>query len=86
MHVEGKTASYRRKDGGDIDFHFCATCASVTHYVGRIADRHGRYRTAVNMRLTDPDGIAGLPIRHFDGLDTFNELPRDGRTVRDMWF
>ncbi|TIS67974.1 MAG: GFA family protein, partial [Mesorhizobium sp.] len=23
---------------------------------------------------------------HFDGLETFDDLPRDGRCVRDMWF
>jgi hypothetical protein len=27
-----------------------------------------------------------LPIDHFDGLDTFDDLPRDGRCVADMWF
>ena len=30
--------------------------------------------------------MANLPIDHFDGLDTFDDLPRDGRCVRDMWF
>jgi hypothetical protein len=27
-----------------------------------------------------------FPIDHFDDLDTFNDLPRDGRCVADMWF
>jgi len=86
IRVDGKTTSYRRVDGGGIDFHFCATCGCVTHYVGRKADKDGRFWTAVNLRLADPDRIAGLPIDHFDGLDTFDDLPCDGRTVRDMWF
>ena len=30
--------------------------------------------------------IAGLPVDHFDGFDTFDDLPRDGRCVRDYWF
>jgi hypothetical protein len=27
-----------------------------------------------------------LLIYHFDGLDKFDDLPRDGRCVKDMWF
>ena len=30
--------------------------------------------------------IAKLPIDHFDGLDKFDDLPRDGRCVADLWF
>jgi len=30
--------------------------------------------------------VADLLIDHFDGLDTFDDLPQDGRCVRDMWF
>ena len=40
---------------------------------------------AVNIRLAEPDAVAGLPIDHFDGLDSFEDLPDDGRCVRDMW-
>ncbi|AEH90032.1 hypothetical protein Mesop_5621 [Mesorhizobium opportunistum WSM2075] len=41
---------------------------------------------AVNARLAPPEAVADLPIDRFDGLDTFEDLPRDGRCVRDMWF
>jgi len=41
---------------------------------------------AVNIRLAPPDAVADLAIDHFDGLDTFEDLPRDGRCVRDLWF
>ena len=30
--------------------------------------------------------VAGIVMDHFDGLDTFDDLPRDGRCVADMWF
>lgn len=30
--------------------------------------------------------VADIPLDHFDGLDTFEDLPSDGRCVRDMWF
>jgi hypothetical protein len=46
----------------------------------------GRTRIAVNVRLAPPEAVADLPIDHFDGLDTYDDLPRDGRCVRDMWF
>jgi hypothetical protein len=30
--------------------------------------------------------VAGVVLDHFDGLETFEDLPRDGRCVRDVWF
>lgn len=41
---------------------------------------------AVNIRLAPPDLVADLPIDHFDGLDSFDDLPSDRRCVSDMWF
>lgn len=82
----GKTTTYRRKDGADIGFHFCANCGCVTHYVKTAAGEDGRHRTAVNLRLSDPALIFDLPFDHFDGHGTFEDLPRDGRKVRDIWF
>ncbi|HMA30507.1 MAG TPA: hypothetical protein VKT00_01700, partial [Casimicrobiaceae bacterium] len=41
---------------------------------------------AVNLRLTAPEPIASLPIDHFGGLDTWEDLPRDGRCGRDLRF
>ena len=49
-------------------------------------EEDGRRRMAVNLRLTEPGPVAHLPIDHFDGLVTFEDLPRDGRTVADLWF
>jgi hypothetical protein len=40
----------------------------------------------VNLRLSDPTAVANIPIDHFDGLDTFDDLPRDGKCVADYWF
>jgi hypothetical protein len=37
------------------------------------------------VRLAEPDAVAHLVIDHFDGLDTFEDLPTDGRCVRDLW-
>ena len=49
-------------------------------------DEAGRRWIAVNLRLTEPEAVAQVPIDHFDGLGKFEELPRDGRCVADYWF
>ncbi|MDA7949662.1 MAG: GFA family protein [Hyphomicrobiaceae bacterium] len=86
IHVSGETASYCRAEFGAIDFHFCANCGCVTHYVARNPDDDGQHWTAVNLRMTELDLISEVPIRHFDGHDSWKELLKDGRTIKDMWF
>lgn len=86
IQTTGKTSTYLRRDSGDIYFHFCAICGCVTHYVACSDDENRRKRAAVNVRMSDPSTISKLPIRHFEGHHSFVELPRDGRTVEDMWF
>lgn len=82
--VSGTTRAYVR--GDSIAFHFCPTCGCVAYWRALAPDDAGRRRIAVNLRLTDPGPVAHLPIDHFDGLDTFEDLPRDGRRVADHWF
>ncbi len=85
VSVAGPTKAYAR--GAAIDFNFCPTCGCVVSWRGRQAEPDGRRRLAVNLRLADePDQVAQIPIDHFDGLNTFDDLPRDGRCVRDLWF
>ncbi|MEQ1697869.1 MAG: GFA family protein, partial [Hyphomicrobiaceae bacterium] len=69
-----------------LEVHFCGHCACVTSWRGLRPEPDGRRRIAVNLRLTDPGPIAHLPVLHFDGLNTFDDLPRDSRCVVDMWF
>jgi len=83
IKVSGPTTAYVR--GKAIEFHFCPTCGCVAFWRAREL-KEGRRRIAVNVRLTGPEAIAGLPVDHFDGFDTFDDLPRDGRCVRDYWF
>lgn len=82
--VSGVTQSYVR--GTAIEFHFCATCGCVAFWRGQKSDQQGRRRIAVNLRLAEPDAVAQIPIDHFDGLNTFEDLGRDGRCVADYWF
>ena len=84
IHVSGPSRAYVR--GKAIEFHFCPTCGCVAFWRGQQVDDQGRRRIAVNLRLTEPGPVAHLPIDHFDGLDSFDDLPRDGRCVRDLWF
>jgi len=88
ISVTGPTQAYTRSDAANpaLEIHFCAICACVISWRGRRTDDHGRRRVAVNLRLTEPGPVAHLPIDHFDGLETFDDLPRDDRCVADMWF
>jgi len=84
--VTGKTSAYSR-GRANLEFHFCPTCGCVVSWRGTRTDERGRRRTAVNLRLVDePDKVQSLLIDHFDGLEAFEDLPRDGKCVKDMWF
>jgi hypothetical protein len=84
--VEGETSSYSR-GRKNLEFNFCKSCGCVISWSATKLDDKGRRRIAVNTRLIeDPNQIASLPIDHFDGLDKFDDLPRDHRCVKDMWF
>lgn len=84
IHVRGESRAYVR--GPHIEFHFCPTCGNVGWWRARQVDELGRRRIAVNLRLCEPGDVAAIPIDHFDGLDRFEDLPRDGRCVGDYWF
>jgi hypothetical protein len=84
IRVSGTTRPYAR--GKALEFHFCPQCGCMAFWRGLQIDEQGRRRIAVNLRLAEPDAVAAIPIDHFDGLDTFDDLPRDGRCVADYWF
>jgi hypothetical protein len=81
----GPTAAYTRGPK-TIEFHFCPTCGCVAYWRGSTPGKDGRRRIAVNLRLAEPDAVAAIAVRHFDGLGAFADLPMDGRCVADMWF
>jgi len=83
--TDGPSAVYARDTM--IGFNFCLTCGCLAYYQVLKKDAEGRRKMAVNLRMADdPDRVAHLPVRHFDGLDTFDDMPRDQRCVADMWF
>jgi hypothetical protein len=87
IRLSGPAGSYKRtgKEPG-LEILFCPTCACVLAWRGMRVHEGGRRRMAVNVRLAEPDAVADLAIDHFDGLESFEDLPGDGRCVRDMWF
>ena len=84
VHLSGKVSAYRR--GKALEFLFCPTCGCPCAWRGLRQDDEGRVQLAVNLHLAEPEAVAALPVDHFDGLATFDDLPRDGRCVRDLWF
>lgn len=82
--VTGETKVYIR--GKALEFHFCAQCGCVVCWRECRLDDGGRRRMAVNLRMCERTEVAEIPIDHFDGFDTFEDLPRDGKCVRDYWF
>ena len=88
IQVAGPTSSYTRPGKADpaLEIRFCPTCACVLYWRGLREESDGGQRVAVNVRLAPPELVAALAIDHFDGLETFDDLPRDGKCVRDLWF
>ncbi len=84
--ISGDTKAYAR--GSQINgYHFCINCGCLAYYLARAKDSEGRMRIAVNLRMIDdPSAIMSLPIDHFDGLDKFEDEPRDGRKIKDLWY
>lgn len=89
VHIFGETLCYIRTQEFEkpcLAFHFCRTCGCLAFWQGLEPDDQGRTRVGVNLRLAHPQTVAQLPIRHFDGLKTFSDLPMDGKCVADYWF
>jgi hypothetical protein len=84
IKVSGLTRAYVR--GKSIGFHFCPTCGCIACWRALAPGDDGRRRIAVNLRLAEPRAVAAIPIRRFEGLDTFEDLPGDGRCIADYWF
>ncbi len=55
-----------------LAFHTCNTCGSTTHWVSREPQENAVM--AVNCRLAEPEQVAGIRVRHFDGADSWSYL------------
>ena len=88
IEITGDPSSYRRarEEAPSLEILFCSTCAAVRSWRSLAPWDNGFKRMAVNIRLAEPDTVSRLPIDHFDGLDSFKDLPSQGKCVRDLWF
>jgi hypothetical protein len=56
-----------------LEFLHCRGCGCVVLWHSR-SDRGDDTRIGLNARMLDPGEIAGLPVRHLDGADTWTYL------------
>ena len=70
--VTGRTVSYTRGEKS-LAFHHCPVCGCTTHWENLTPDAPDAYM-AVNLRLADPALVATIPVRHFDGAETWTFL------------
>jgi hypothetical protein len=85
IDVSGPTQAYVWGDKS-IGFHFCATCGCIAYWRAVQPGKNGLRRIAVNLRLATPEAVGSIVVDHFGGLNTWQDLPRDGKCVADMWF
>ncbi|UUP16331.1 GFA family protein [Nitratireductor thuwali] len=67
----GRTVAYAQGDR-TLEIHHCATCGCTTHWES--VEKRNAQRMAINARLIDPGKIREIPLRHFDGAESFTYL------------
>jgi hypothetical protein len=63
----------------------CATCGCIIAWRGLDAAPDGRRRMAINLRLADPGAVRHLPLRRFDGADSWEQAAAPGHVIGDLW-
>lgn len=83
--VRGETHSFLRSDKADAGahIHFCPRCGTTTHFrlTEAMVARHGDTIMGINMRLANPEDVAGVELRFPNGRDWDGKGPFD--YVRD---
>lgn len=74
VRLTADTSALARYSWGDctIEFCYCRHCGCLTHYES--VEKHARSRFALNARMLPPAALAALPLRHFDGADSWKYL------------
>lgn len=67
----GATIGYAQGEK-TLETHHCRTCGCTTHWAS-LGPEHPD-RVAVNARLFPPEDRAGIPVRQFDGAETWTYL------------
>jgi hypothetical protein len=55
-----------------LEFFHCAHCGCLTHYES--VEKTENSRIAINARMMSPADTADIPVRTFDGADTWKYL------------
>ncbi len=55
-----------------LAFHHCRTCGCTTHWASLRPENPDR--VGINARLFPPEDRTGIPVRHFDGAETWTYL------------
>jgi hypothetical protein len=84
VRVSGPTATYTK--GRWVKFHFCPECACMVYWRSLRPHKDGVHEMGFNLRMSEPEDVAGVPIIRHDGLNSPDDLPPDGRCVADYWF
>ena len=71
VQVEGASDTYAWGEK-TIVYHRCDKCGCTTHYTA--ADDDGGELVAINCRMARPVEIGAIPVRDFDGLDSWKYL------------
>lgn len=71
VQIEGATIEYAWGDK-NISFHSCSTCGCTSHWADLKNPVDGKI--AVNINLCPPEQIAEIPVRRFDGAETWTFL------------
>ena len=56
----------------NLTFHSCTDCGCTTHYTS--VNENGTYRVAINTRMAPLSATKNIPIRYFDGADTWKYI------------
>ncbi len=83
--LAGPTQAYAWGDC-DLEFLFCRDCGCIASWRAREPKPDGRRRIAVNLRLAEPAAVGQVPLRHLDGLESWEYRERDSRCVADIWY
>ncbi len=55
-----------------IDFHHCKNCGCITHYTSRDISKSDR--VGVNFRMFEPELLKDIPVRLFDGAQSWQYI------------
>lgn len=59
-------------DKREIELHYCPNCSCTTHYCS--VDEDGKKRTVINARMAELKIMEEIPVKKFDGADTWKFL------------